>query len=68
MAPHPDPLLTTKDLSAETGVPEATLRYWRHRDEGPASFRVGRRVVYRRAAVEEWLNAQEATTTRGGVA
>lgn len=60
--------LTTKQVSEETGVPQATLRYWRHVDEGPACFAMGRRVVYRRSSVLEWIAAQEKATTRGGVA
>lgn len=39
-----------------TKVPEATLRYWRYLgDRGPKSFKVGRRVMYRRADVDQWL-------------
>jgi excisionase family DNA binding protein len=61
-------LLTTAQVSELTGVSEATLRYWRHADEGPASFRLGRRVMYRREEVMRWVAAQEQATTRGGVA
>jgi predicted DNA-binding transcriptional regulator AlpA len=33
-----------------------TLRYWRHGGTGgPPSFKLGRRVMYRRAEVEKWL-------------
>jgi len=45
----------------------ATLRWWRHRDCGPKSMRVGKRVLYRLADVEAWLATQEAATARGGV-
>ncbi len=59
--------LTTKQVSTEYGIPESTLRYWRHCDDGPASFRIGgKRIVYRRSEIERWLKAQEAETTRGG--
>lgn len=62
-------LLKTKEVAAMTGVPEGTLRYWRASDFGPPSFTLGpRRVVYRRDAVEAWIAAQEATSTRGGAA
>lgn len=37
---------------------EATLRYWRHIGYGPPSAKFGRRVVYRRADVEAWVEAQ----------
>jgi len=48
--------LVTKRVSEEYGIP------------GPASFRMGRRVVYRRAEIEKWISAQEAASIRGGVA
>jgi hypothetical protein len=36
----------------------ATLRYWRSvGDCGPKSFKLGRRVLYRRADVERWIAA-----------
>jgi len=60
--------LVTKRVSEEYGIPESTLRYYRHCSTGPASFRMGRRVVYRRAEIEKWISAQEAASTRGGVA
>ncbi len=42
-------LLSAKQVSDIIGVPPVgTLRYWRHCDIGPASFTLGRRVVYRR--------------------
>lgn len=62
-----DQLLDTEDVSAWLGTPTGTLRNWRCRGIGPASFRVGARVVYRRRAVEAWLATQEMATKRGGV-
>ena len=53
-----DRLLTITDLSEMLGVPVDTLYGWRHRGEGPAGYRIGRHVRYRRAAVEAWLDAQ----------
>lgn len=60
--------LTTAQVSELTGIPEPTLRYYRHANQGPASFRLGRRIVYRREEVLRWIKAQEAATGRGGVA
>lgn len=52
-------LMTIKELAVETRTPEATYRYWRHcGDRGPRSFKIGRRVMYRREDVEKWLAAQ----------
>lgn len=62
-------ILNTKQVAEEYGIHEGTLRYWRHRDEGPASFRMGgKRVVYRRSEIEKWVAAQESASVRGGVA
>ena len=64
--------MSTPQVSEFTGIPAATLRYWRHADIGPASFTLGGapsrrgRVVYRRAEVERWIAEQEQATRRGG--
>lgn len=66
---NPDQLLTTKQVSEETGIPEATLRWFRQCGTGPAAFNIGRRkVVYRRSEITRWIAAQEAATSRGGLA
>lgn len=54
-----DDLLTTADVAAVTRAPISTVRYWRHMGQGPASFRLGRRVVYRRGEVTRWLREME---------
>jgi hypothetical protein len=59
-------LLDAKQVSAMIGVPVGTLRYWRHSDIGPASFTLGRRVVYRRDEVLRWISERENATRRGG--
>jgi DNA-binding transcriptional MerR regulator len=59
-------LLGAKEVSDMIGVPVGTLRYWRHSDIGPASFTLGRRVVYRRDDVLRWISQQESATRRGG--
>lgn len=61
-------LLGVKQVAAMTGAAEATVRYWRHTGRGPASFKIGRRVVYRREAVEQWIAEQEKATSCGGAA
>ena len=54
-------LLTPKDLERELGIPAATWRWYRHVGRGPTSFKLGgRRIVYRRADVEQWLAEQYA--------
>jgi excisionase family DNA binding protein len=61
-----DDLLTVDEIAAELRVPEGTFRSWRAQNRGPKSFKIGRRVVYRRADVIAWLAAQEQATARGG--
>ncbi len=51
-------LLTTAELAATLRTSPETVRYWRHVGRGPASFKVGRRVVYDREAVQTWLEEQ----------
>ena len=52
-------LLTTAEVAVITRAPAATVRYWRYLGTGPRSFRLSRRVVYRRDDVEQWLSERE---------
>lgn len=54
---QPD-LLTIAEAAELLRAPVATLRYWRHLGTGPHSFRVGRRVLYRRDDVSAWIESQ----------
>jgi hypothetical protein len=63
-----DERLTTGEVSAAYRIPVATLRYWRACGEGPRSFRLGRRVFYRREDCEAWVHAAYAQQSGGGVA
>ncbi|WP_336524244.1 helix-turn-helix domain-containing protein [Mycolicibacterium fortuitum] len=58
--------IDTGTVSQITGLPPGTLRYFRSTNQGPASFTLGRRVVYRRSEVERWIAEQEKATRRGG--
>ena len=51
----PPELLTLTEAADLLRTPVATLRYWRHLDTGPRSFRLGRRVLYRRSDLEQWV-------------
>ena len=51
-------LLTIDEAAGILRTPKATLRYWRHLGTGPRSFRLGRRVLYRRADLRTWIDAQ----------
>jgi DNA-binding transcriptional MerR regulator len=49
-------LLTVAEVAAMTRLAVGTLRYWRHAGSGgPPSFKLGRRVMYRRTDIEAWL-------------
>jgi len=47
------------DLEEMTGTPASTWRYWAHIGSGPASFKLGRRRVWKRSTVLQWLENQE---------
>lgn len=54
------------DLEHLTGTKASTWRYWAMLGTGPASFKLGRRRVWRRSEVLAWIANQEAETSRGG--
>ncbi len=55
---HDDRVLTITEAADLLRAPVATLRYWRHRNIGPHSFRLGRRVLYRQTDLTNWINQQ----------
>jgi hypothetical protein len=55
----PEPNLA-RDLSRDT----RTLQRWRAQRVGPPYIRMGRQILYRRAAVREWLIALEQQQPR----
>jgi excisionase family DNA binding protein len=57
-ADHQIELLTITEAAELLRTPVATLRYWRHLGTGPRSFRLGRRVLYRRDDLHAWIDAQ----------
>jgi prophage regulatory protein len=54
-----DTLLLLPEVAELCRMSESTLRWLRHRGEGPAAFKVGRRLRYRRSVVLEWVAEQE---------
>lgn len=58
--------MSTPEVSEEIGINPGTLRYWRSTNQGPPSFTLGKRVVYRRSELEKWIAEQEQATRRGG--
>ena len=58
-------LLTITEAAALLRTPVATLRWWRHQGTGPASFRIGRRVFYRRRRPRGVDRSQRERDNRG---
>jgi excisionase family DNA binding protein len=58
-------LLTIAEAAEFLRAPVATLRYWRHLGTGPRSFRLGRRVLYRRDDLQAWVEAQLGRSATG---
>ena len=52
---------TADELETLTGTPASTWRYWAkyHPERGPASTKIGRRLVWRKMVIHEWLDALE---------
>ena len=48
--------LSVNDLAKYLGVSLSTLARWRRENTGPSYAKVGKRVVYRKQAVEEFVN------------
>src|SRR4051794_27975137 len=57
-ADHEPELLTITEAAEVLRAPIAPLRYWRPLGTGPNSFRLGRRILYRRADLRTWIDAQ----------
>lgn len=51
--------MTEDEFAAEINKSPRTTARWRRLREGPPVTRVGRRVLYRRSAVAEWLKSLE---------
>jgi prophage regulatory protein len=58
-----DEYLSALDLEKWTGTKASTWRYWASIGQGPASFKLGKRRVWKRSAVLEWLADQEKAAT-----
>jgi predicted DNA-binding transcriptional regulator AlpA len=59
-----DELLSTADVCAWTRCSFPTVCRWRDKGIGPAYIRLGqRRIVYRAAAIREWLRSQETSAS-----
>lgn len=54
--------LTPEELSARTRIALGTLANWRNQRRGPAFLKLGARVLYPLAEVEQWEKARTIPT------
>jgi predicted DNA-binding transcriptional regulator AlpA len=62
--------LNVESTAAYLGISRNTLYVWRHRRQGPPSFRMGPggRVMYRRDLLDAWLTEQQEADSRSNPA
>lgn len=53
--------MTTAEVAEVLRTPSETVRYWRHIDKGPKSFKIGRRVLYAVEDVEAFIAGARTT-------
>ena len=51
--------ITREHLAQELGLTADTLTRWEARRQGPPCTRIGRKSLYRRASIQDWIRAQE---------
>ncbi|NCP11695.1 MAG: helix-turn-helix domain-containing protein [Sphingomonadales bacterium] len=56
-------LLDTKATADRLGLKPCTLEGWRVTGEGPQFVKLGRRVVYRPADIDAWIEGQVRRST-----
>jgi len=66
--PNHDDLLLITEVAQITRRSVDTLRWLRHRGEGPKGHRAGRRIYFRRGDVMAWLAEQERAASVSGPA
>jgi hypothetical protein len=59
-------VVTPRDVETIWRVPRSSQKKWRALGSFVPHFRVGRRVYYRRAAVEQWIAQQEIASGGDG--
>lgn len=64
MTPETPEYLTVDELSTMLGRSTRTLFRWHARRNGPPRTKVGSLILYRRAAVESWLQSNEVAGER----
>ena len=55
-------IVSALELEQLTGTKASTWRYWASIGQGPPSFKLGRRRVWKKSSVLAWLAEQETAT------
>ena len=58
--------MTIEELAAELDMAVISLATWRMRQKGPPYIKIGRKILYSRATVKEWIASQIPPSTRRG--
>jgi predicted site-specific integrase-resolvase len=56
---------TEAEFAEQAGISTRTAKRWRDQRKGPPWIRLGKKILYRRAAVADWLLANEKEQPRG---
>ena len=56
--------LTINDLCELLSVTPKTVASWRYRGVGPASYKAGKHVRYKRSDVEAWMEESRTESTQ----
>ena len=51
--------ISREQLARALDLTTDTLSRWEARRQGPPCTRIGRKIFYRRAAIQEWIRSQE---------
>ncbi len=51
--------ISREQLARALDLTTDTLSRWEARRQGPPCTRIGRKIFYRRVAIQEWIRAQE---------
>jgi predicted DNA-binding transcriptional regulator AlpA len=51
-------ILLMEEVSELTRIPMSTLRFYRHSNQGPRSFKLGGRIAYKRSDVLDWIESR----------
>ena len=57
---------SSTDLEKLTGIKASTWRYWASIGTGPASFKLGKRRVWRKSDVMAWIAEQQVAADPSG--